>query len=159
MDIFITFIGLSLANCNMMLIDSVFFYEVADVSVIEDDKESWEDGIGGDEEEAIVEEGVEIKGEGLEGGFILFHQVEWGYIGCEGCEEHVDHKYQHHLLNNFVVLAWICVVVGVTFRGSYYSAEEGAEKWYYHCIYEGKYYALFLDCLLLVYKFTGEGDY
>lgn len=40
MDIFITFIGLSLANCNVMLIDSVFFDEVAYVSVIEDNKES-----------------------------------------------------------------------------------------------------------------------
>ena len=75
-DILKTFVGLSLANCKVMLIDSVFFDEVAYVSVVEDNKESGEDGIGGDEEEAVVEKGVEVEGECLEGRFVLFNQVE-----------------------------------------------------------------------------------
>ena len=157
MDILKTFIGLALANCDVMLIDSELLDEVADMSVIEDNKQSGEDGVGGDEEEAVIEEGVEIEGESLEGRFILFDQVEWGHVGCEGGEEHVDHEHQHHFLDHFVVLARVGVVVGVAFGGSYYSAEEGAEKWDYHCVYEGEYYALLLDCLLLVYEFAGEG--
>ena len=76
MDILKTFIGLALANCDVMLIDSELLDEVADMSVIEDNKQSGEDGVGGDEEEAVIEEGVEIERESLEGRFVLFDQVE-----------------------------------------------------------------------------------
>ena len=129
---FVTFISLSLTDGKILFTYSIFFDEIADMSMIDYYEEGGEDGIGGDEEEAIVEEGLEIEGEGFEGGLILFDEVEGGYIGCECGEEHVDHEDEDHFCYYFVALFGVGVVVGIALGFADDGAEEGAEEGDHH---------------------------
>ena len=91
-DVLVAFVGLALADCKGVSAYSVFFYHVSDVSVIEYYQDDWEYGICCYQEEAVVEESVEVQGEGFESGLVLFYEVEWSNIGGESCEKHVDHE-------------------------------------------------------------------
>lgn len=80
----------------------IFLDNPADVTMIEDHQNSREDGIGGNKEETVIKEGLEIEGKSLEGRLVFFDEIEGGNVGHEGCEEHVDHEDKHHLVDDLI---------------------------------------------------------
>jgi hypothetical protein len=70
--ILVAAVGLALTNCQGIMSDSIFFDESAKMSMIEDHQKCREEWIGGNEKEAIIEEGFEVEGKGFKGWRIFF---------------------------------------------------------------------------------------
>jgi len=126
--------------------------------VVKEDQKSWEYGIGGYEEEAIIEKALEVKREAFKSRLILFDEVERSHICNESSEEHVDHKDNNHFGNDLVTKFGMSVVVGILLGCSDYSAEKRTEKWDNDRVYEWKDDVAILNCFLFLYKFLGQSD-